>query len=1129
MKFNMKKNIVAFFILIVTLVVASEQKIPNVTILDNPTKEVTTIEGLKNREASEVNIKVKKRNIEKLEGIEVSDSLVFSLPKGSLTKNEEIKVVKSLEDIPTSIKDKRRKRNVSLSETSVTIEDIDGEKIIKIPKEEGQTTNYILILNKNTKEIGKVFKGEFTKNNSATRAADQYLSDHYIISRGIASTFSRDHIFPPYRRTWLNGAYWRGNSVRSIDDYRIMTDPKINFPIYGLAYMYDTHTGAIRRYYNRVNEQGYTASDDAASGVPSHGFRYFYRRENGNTDLYGALYITVRHWESKLGINSTTSSDVGVYQILSDINLTFDKTNYNFNYVQNLIIKEPNPISLNASINEVEIGKKIPIILSSPQKLSFYKSSNKDGIKIYKDGNKISTDGSASFNINGNEFDILFEQVVGESAKPYIIIKKYVSPIDLPLIVESWYTYSDINAKLITFNLNLKIGKAIGEVKFQVDKRLQDSPAGSWIKANGDLNNKVDGSPHNTYPNLINLNGNFTNLESTTISDVISIEGRPNKIVSSGYRAFITAPGVWKDESAMPINVNLNILKDNLVISKDNSSNGEMLNNKFILKGANNALYSGNVKEVYLGESAAEAVGTLDLSNITLEWTGWNTSGGTGDISSTHGTRSVMKLTSGKLFNWKSAISPTGKHIVTKLKVTNRGIEDIITASDIDKKLITTKFSKNRIGIDGNGFFIHKDKESSTPEVYEIEIYNKDILLGKLTLTITNKIIKDIGEVEFQVDKRLQNSSAGSWIKANGDLNNKVDGSPHNTYPNLINLNGNFTNLESTTISDVISIEGRPNKIVSSGYRAFITAPGVWKDESAMPINVNLNILKDNLVISKDNSSNGEMLNNKFILKGANNALYSGNVKEVYLGESAAEAVGTLDLSNITLEWTGWNTSGGTGDISSTHGTRSVMKLTSGKLFNWKSAISPTGKHIVTKLKVTNRGIEDIITASDIDKKLITTKFSKNRIGIDGNGFFIHKDKESSTPEVYEIEIYNKDILLGKLTLTIKNADVAFEILGDDIIDFGVLIQGQNKTIDGNLIIKNLNSRKILNVELNGNKPIKILKKGDSSIELPIVGSVSLLKRDIEVPIKVNLTATPEINQPIGDYEGEINLYIYIE
>ncbi|MGL5725718.1 hypothetical protein, partial [Cetobacterium sp.] len=97
MRLNIKKIIVTFFILLVTLLVGSEQKIPNIMILDNPQKEVSTVEGLKNKEVAEMNIKVKKMDIEKLEGIEVLDGVIFTLP--NLLENEEIKVVKSLENI----------------------------------------------------------------------------------------------------------------------------------------------------------------------------------------------------------------------------------------------------------------------------------------------------------------------------------------------------------------------------------------------------------------------------------------------------------------------------------------------------------------------------------------------------------------------------------------------------------------------------------------------------------------------------------------------------------------------------------------------------------------------------------------------------------------------------------------------------------------------------------------------------------------------------------------------------------------------------------------------------------------------------------------------------------------------
>ncbi|MHA4990811.1 hypothetical protein [Cetobacterium somerae] len=387
----------------------------------------------------------------------------------------------------------------------------------------------------------------------------------------------------------------------------------------------------------------------------------------------------------------------------------------------------------------------------------------------------------------------------------------------------------------------------------------------------------------------------------------------------------------------------------------------------------------------------------------------------------------------------------------------------------------------------------------------------------------------DIGEVEFQIDKRLKSLNAAPWVKANGDLLNLLNGSSNFNMSEFIKLSGDFLNTDVTSIKDVHFIEGRPSKTkyISSKYILFATSGTDIIDEAGMPYDIPINMLKNNLIISRQNSNNPEMLNHKFLLEGTNSNLYTGNIKEVYLGEDSAKGVGRIDLTSLPFTYTGWNTTGGTGEISSTHGAPSKMNLRSGKLFNWKSAVNPGRGHIVTELRVRNKGREETVNTTNLNGTLEINAFPKNDIGINSGGFYIRKKTYDSTPETYEIEIYYKLVLLGRLDLTITNSRPPFEIIGDDVIDFGAIIQGKSQTLDSNIVIKNLSLDKIIDIKLE--KDIKIFKKSDPNTLLPTMGDLSIQKIGEESHIKTHLTINPTENQPIGDYEGEIILYIYIE
>ena len=130
----MKKYIITFFILIVTFITASETKIPSATILNNPHKEVSTVEGLTTRDTTKVNIKVKKRTLEEIEGVESSEGVDFILPEKDSLVNEEIKVVKSLANLSMETSKNKQRRSMSSIEVPSTIIDLGDKKIVKIAK-----------------------------------------------------------------------------------------------------------------------------------------------------------------------------------------------------------------------------------------------------------------------------------------------------------------------------------------------------------------------------------------------------------------------------------------------------------------------------------------------------------------------------------------------------------------------------------------------------------------------------------------------------------------------------------------------------------------------------------------------------------------------------------------------------------------------------------------------------------------------------------------------------------------------------------------------------------------------------------------------------------------------------------
>lgn len=741
MKLNVKKFILTFFILIVTFVIGAEQKTPNVIILENPQKEVTTVEGLKNRESAEMNIKVKKRNIEEIDGIETKDGIEFILPKEHLLKGEEIKVVKSLVNLPLENSgNSRRKRSLFNVEIPSTVVDKDKEKIVRIAKEEAENTNYILAIDRNSNDVNRIYRGRTVR---STRGSwNQGLIRE---NRRLGAVGWNDNSL--IRDTW-------SRTIRIAYDYWWITKvaggwerDKIVVPKNG------DNSESIDLYFKRYiiwQSSGQVAGQPDAYDLGKEG--YLRKRADGG-------FIGKFLWGSRMRGNS--GSDI-------DVEMTFEvpATQPNYRNKGGIFISNGiGNISMSGKYNDIggwfNHGAKAPgdiLLLATRYPINVTINMNSTMASLESSGLK----NLLGYTSYSNQYTVTDLDSSG--------ITLDHKGINIPSTLSSG-TYrinvvwdvgipglnSNINGSgdVITINYTNPREKNIGEVEFHVDKRLRQLNA-SWIDANGNLGQYI-GSSGTRYDRLVKLTGEFTNLVATTITDVVSIEGRGTKLHYESYKVFTIASGNWQDESAMPFNIQLNTLRDHLKISKNNSNNSDLLNNRFTLKGADGTYYKGNVKEVYDGEDAAEAVGTLNLSKLgTGAWVVWNRPGGTGSISSTDGDGNItMELSSGKLFNWNSATS--GSRIVTKLKVTDStGKVEELTSGD----LRTTTFVKNTLGINNNGFYIHKNDESTAPETYKIEIYYQDILLGKLELTVTNKqAFEIVGGDVINLGKIIQGDS----------------------------------------------------------------------------------------------------------------------------------------------------------------------------------------------------------------------------------------------------------------------------------------------------------------------------------------------------------------------------------
>ncbi|MGL4653035.1 hypothetical protein, partial [Cetobacterium sp.] len=421
--------------------------------------------------------------------------------------------------------------------------------------------------------------------------------------------------------------------------------------------------------------------------------------------------------------------------------------------------------------------------------------------------------------------------------------------------------------------------------------------------------------------------------------------------------------------------------------------------------------------------------------------------------------------------------------------------------------------------VDGNLEITKLREDVAYSDTLDISYRYKDVTLGSIQLEILNTAKVDIGEVIFNVDSRMKNLP--SWIKANGEVYNNLRSSSQGSYPELIRLDNKFKNLESTNIKDVLRIEGRSIKSTVGSYKVFyVSSSSYYQDESAIRFGIDLATLDDNIIISKHNGTNPEMLNNRFTLLGENNNEYSGNIKENYDTSSPEDGYtgkAELNLTNLdrNKNYTFMKNSV-IGEVESKEDSKIKLNLLEGKLPQTQGYYN---KNILTSIRVSKNGTLISDSGLSFDDENYSLEFDA-----DGN-LIVRKKSIKDYSDNLEIDYMYKNVKLGSLSLKLENS-VEIEIVGDDVIDFGQIFQGKKSKIDGKIQIKS--ASKIVTVEIDENYVKELVHVGTNE-KLPYTARVNLYNQGFEIPVGIEMELEPSDSQELGTYTGEFNLIVTIE
>ncbi|MHA4990486.1 hypothetical protein [Cetobacterium somerae] len=983
MKINIKKYIITFFILIVTFVIGAEQKIPNVMVLENPVKEVTTIEGLKNKEAAEMNIKVKKRDIEEIEGIETKDGFEFTFPKDKMDASEKIIAIKDIDRISENRLDTKK----IAQSLNVDIIENQNNFVLNIPKSDNLNTVYFIKYNDINKSLVKVYKGEI-KNFERDMVADvNRVPIEIILKRDSnGNIVSQDYIFWDRKlsndkvrglKSLSNGYEDKKIIIKKTGEYsptseiEVVLDSKLEIEGYKSLDVYYSKVDFGKDGGFEKNDKFFNMKILSVDGLRSRDGHFQHDYIMYNSSIYHTFRAKIESTNQ-----GNYDKSIGLYEVRREG--YFDTTLYDRHH---------------------SYGNQAP--------LRFIAQRDSKNIRI-------------------------------------TVKEKDLKPVTTGLIHSRNY---------LSFTALKEFKEILGYYNIGLNQPL-----------------------------------NYT-LENLTPGGTIEIQKGGGLLFHKDIKT-----GIYEVRIKLQTDSGTSI----------NGINGDIIAISY--------------------ENDRPTRAKLDLSEFSVGSYGKWRPMTTGKAQSIEGDPYIMDimgyLPEVRNAFYKSAVASLSVNIVE-----DGVFQERITVNGTEGSRIAAELENNTLGFESNGdFFITKKKKSKKTYGYGIVAFDKNgNSLGSYSLDIINDKPIDMGAVFYGIDERLYPKHVG-WFDKNGQ---KFSSIPTN-FKNIDNyeevtqyVNSRFSYPHGVTLT-AEGIVGLTKKSEVNGKGFIYGTPGTTKGDTIIPDNVTSeeDFGQKLYVLNNDDIVSGRSITHKLEYIGSDNKYYFIESREGRGNEKVASGVGIIDLSKIKT-------------IGAVHSFS--KKLKPGKYTNNGAELS------ITRNLPQTQGYkkENIVNNLDI---IVNGGAPLNVVGnsYENDNYRITLNKDSGDLEVEKLNIDNlyndtiditykyQDIKLGDFRLIVKNEGIFFEIIGDDSINFGEIIQGKDSEIDGKIIVKNLNSKRIVKVEQNANRLLKMKKKG-TGILLTVWKTITLLREETEAPIEIRMTAKPKPDQYVGEYEGELNLFIYIE
>lgn len=689
----------------------------------------------------------------------------------------------------------------------------------------------------------------------------------------------------------------------------------------------------------------------------------------------------------------------------------------------------------------------------------------------------------------------------------------------------------------------------------------------------------------------------YTVSSITKINGITSISSMGD---SESITYYYTNNNGAKNEAAFPINIPLSTFiktdtNSKLVISKYSyGDTAHTEENDFIAtaqKDTKAINIKGNILETYntpaIKDSGYTGTGSINLVRATLG-TAYTFAPGLTQTTTVSGI-TLNVDNGGRSVNAKGLVKNTNESIANLMEITVNGATSAIRVTGtagqaFEKTGIKVGDAEITLGITAEGGFkIAKTKEGNINNIpVKIDYYfspdpsattPKKVKLGTFTLTINNPVI-DGGEAEVEIDERFARFERYNWLfRNNGTGQTATDMTTNNItkynyFTDFFKYGSKKLNVDGIngTITEALRVEGREhrnNDKPDKPYVSFNIESTGWKGEAAVPQDGDIANINELMVVSKGNIDLDDEIsvNNKFALVFEENnieKIYTGNIKEkivktggYYTGSGKLNILNTNknDEYNFGLELVDNNIASNDTKVSITSAT--------GKPVNTLGVVEGTKDKIVanriqvtfkdkdgnelakklnnsTELSVSYGGLTIGITTTGNNKGgLSLTRTQEKAEDINIKKVFIEYFYDA-TPEDETINTNGDAIKLGEFTLTIEKPE--FEIIGNNILDFGTMIKGYPTTVSNYFKIKNLSNKQVeFSVAQDGIMTFegKHLNNENHNItnipkeEQLEVKNISVRKFNDYI-FHLIATADPKENNKEGDYKGEIQVIVTI-